>query len=226
MATALIIGASRGLGKALVEEHLKRGWQVIATVRKADVLEDLRASSGGKLEVETLDTADFAGIDTLRKKLDGRTLDLLFVNAGIAGPSAVPIGVVEPGPFAELMLVNALAPLRIVEILVDLVPEGGTAAVMSSSLGSITLNVNGGWEAYRMSKAALDMGLRSVSVRRAGDGRTYLAIDPGWVRTDMGGPEANLAIEESIPSLVDTLAKRGGKPGMAFVNYQNQDHPW
>jgi hypothetical protein len=70
------------------------------------------------------------------------------------------------------------------------------------------------------------MGLRSIVARRAGDGRTYLAVDPGWVRTDMGGPDATLSIDESIPALVDMLDKRGGKPGMAFVNYQNVDHPW
>ncbi len=124
-----------------------------------------------------------------------------------------------------MMLVNVLGPLRIVDRFADLVDERGTVAVMSSSLGSVTLNESGGWEAYRTSKAALNMGLRSIAARR-GDARTYLAVDPGWVRTEMGGPDATISIEESIPNLVTTLERRQGQGGVTFVNYQNREHPW
>jgi NAD(P)-dependent dehydrogenase (short-subunit alcohol dehydrogenase family) len=96
---------------------------------------------------------------------------------------------------------------------------------MSSSLGSITLNDSGGFEAYRTSKAALDMGLKSILARRR-DRRTWLCVDPGWVRTDMGGPNATLTIDQSIPSLVDMLEARRGSGGIAFVNYANREHPW
>ena len=118
-----------------------------------------------------------------------------------------------------------LAPLRITDRYADLVTPDGTVAVMSSSLGSITLNTSGGYEAYRTTKAALDMGLRSVAARRA-DKRTRLAVDPGWVQTDMGGPGATLTIDQSIPSLTDMLEKRRHAGGVVFVNYANQDHPW
>jgi NAD(P)-dependent dehydrogenase (short-subunit alcohol dehydrogenase family) len=222
MPTALIFGASRGLGRALAEEHLKRGWQVIATVRDAAALSDLRSDA---LTVETIDTTDWAGIDALRERLAGRPLDLLFVSAAITGPSDRPIGEVEAEPFTELMLINVLAPLRIVDRYADLVTPDGTIAVMSSSLGSIALNENGGWEAYRTSKAALDMGFRSIQARR-GDARTWLAVDPGWVQTDMGGAQATLTIDQSIPSLADMLEARKGSGGIAFVNYQNREHPW
>ncbi|WP_454882791.1 SDR family NAD(P)-dependent oxidoreductase [Sphingomonas oryzagri] len=222
MPTALIFGASRGLGRAIAEEHLKRGWQVIATVRDDAALSNL---SSDALTVEVVDTTDWAGIDALRERLAGRPIDLLFVNAAIFGPSNVPIGEVEPEPFTEMMLINTLAPLRIADRYADLVAADGTIAVMSSALASIGLNDSGGNEAYRTSKAALDMGLKSIQARRR-DGRTWLAVDPGWVQTDMGGPTATLTIEQSIPSLTDMLEARRGSGGIAFVNYANHEHPW
>ena len=225
MPTALIIGASRGLGRALAEEHLRRGWAVIATVREAAALADLAAAHGAALRVETLDTRDGAGVDTLHARLAGAALDLLFVNAGIAGPATLPIGAVEPDPFAELMLVNALAPLRIVDRFADLLAPDGTAAVMTSGLGSIANNV-GGWEAYRMSKAALNMGFVSVAQRRRAGRQAWLMVAPGWVRTDMGGPAATLSIDQSIPAIADLLARRHGSGTTAYVNYDGQVLPW
>ena len=222
MPTALIVGASRGLGRALTEEHLRRGWHVIATVRDPAALADVTDDA---LAIETVDTTAWDEVDALRRRLDGRTLDLLFVNAAVTGPSDRPIGEADPDAFAQMMLVNTLAPLRIVDRFADLVAENGTAAVMSSSLGSIALNGEGGFEAYRTSKAALDQGLRSIAARRR-DGRTYLACDPGWVQTDMGGANAPLTIADSIPALVDTLERRRGAGGVSFVNYRNEELPW
>jgi NAD(P)-dependent dehydrogenase (short-subunit alcohol dehydrogenase family) len=222
MPTALIVGASRGLGRAIVEEHLRRGWDVIATVRKAGALAGIDPTH---LDERVVDTTDWAGVDALHGALHGRALDLLFVSAAITGPSVVPIGEVEPDAFAEMMLVNVLAPLRIADRFADLVTPQGTIAVMSSSLGSIAENRSGQWEAYRTSKAALNMGLASIAARR-NDGRTYLAVDPGWVRTDMGGPGATLSIEESIPNLVTMLERRAGNGGLGFVTYRDTDLPW
>lgn len=225
MPQMMIFGASRGLGRGLVEEHLRRGWRVLATVRDAEALADIRDRWGTALEVETVDTVDWAAVDRLRNRLDGRTFDLLFVNAAVSGPMQ-PVGAVDPEAFAEMIAVNSLAPLRIVDRFADLVPAEGTLAVMSSGLGSIAGNDSGGWEAYRMSKAALNMGLKSIAARRSGEGRTYLAVNPGWVRTDMGGPNASLAIEESVPRIADTLERRAGGGGVAFVNYSGEDLSW
>lgn len=226
MPTILIIGASRGLGFALAEEHLKRGWQVIASVRATNTLEPLAATYGAALEVITLDSTDWPAVDVVRGALATRTLDVLLVNAGISGPHLLPIGEVDAEPFTELMLTNALAPLRLVDRFADLVPADGIVAVMSSELGSIENNRGAMWEAYRMSKAALDMGLRSVAARRAAEGRTYLALCPGWVRTDLGGPGAVLSIEQSIPRLTDVLERRRGSGGVAMVTYEDKELPW
>jgi NAD(P)-dependent dehydrogenase (short-subunit alcohol dehydrogenase family) len=224
--TALIVGASRGLGRALAEEHILRGWRVIATVRDKSALEDARTTNGTLLETEVLDTTNWEQVDAFRERLGGRTLDLLFINAAIAGPHQLPIGEVPAGAFCELMLTNALAPLRLIDRFVDLVPSSGLVAIMSSEMSSIGSNDTGGWEAYRMSKTAVNMGLRSLAIRRAAEGRTYLAVEPGWVRTDMGGPNAPLSIAESIPKLTEMLERRRDSGGVAFVNYENRELPW
>ena len=225
MPTALIIGASRGLGRALAEEHLKRGWGLIATVRDSAALADLAAAHGTALRVETLDTIDWHGVDALHDRLAGTMLDLIFVNAGVSGPVTTPIGAVEPEAFTELMLVNALAPLRIVDRFADLLVPDGTTAVMTSGLGSIANN-NGGWEAYRMSKAALNMGFVSLAQRRRAGNQAWLTVAPGWVRTDMGGPSATLSIGESIPAIADLLERRRGSGTVAYVNYDGRELPW
>lgn len=222
MPTALIFGTSRGLGRALASEHLARGWDVIATVRDGQALADLARPA---LTVEVVDTTDWDGIDRLRDRLDGTTLDLLFVNAGIIGPVETPIGEVDADTYCHLMLVNALAPLRIVDRYLDLVAADGIVAVMSSGLGSVALNTTGGYEAYRTSKAALDQGFRSLHARRK-DRRTWLAVDPGWVQTDLGGPNAYLTVAQSIPPLTDMLEARKGTGGIAFVTYANEELPW
>ena len=123
------------------------------------------------------------------------------------------------------MVTNALSPLRVIEMFADLVPTDGVIAAMSSGLGSVANNTRAGWEIYRASKAALNTLLRSFAVRRGGR-RTVLAVAPGWVRTDMGGPDALLDIETSVGGIADAIAARKGQPGSAYVDYQGNDIPW
>ena len=225
--TALIIGASRGLGLALAAEYLERGWRVVATVRGAGrtALHDV-AVRYDRLEIETVDIAKDDQIVALNDRLAGRGFDLLFVNAGVTNDPEEPIGSVSTEEFVRVMVTNALGPMRVVETLAGLVPPGGTIGVMSSGLGSIADNLSGGWEVYRGSKAALNMLLRSFAVRDRGDRRTYLIMAPGWVRTDMGGAEADLSIAESIPRVVDTITAQSGKPGLQYLDYRGRTVPW
>lgn len=217
----VIIGGAGGLGRAAVEEHLKRGWRVTATVRDSDKPIELGSDA---LTIEILDTTDWDAIDALGHRL-ATPVDRLFVVAGIAGPSDVPIGDADPKEFSKMMLVNALAPLRLIDRWDGPVAKDGLVAVMSSSQASIALNDDAGKEAYRMSKAALNMGLRSIAARRA-DGRSYIAINPGWVRTAIGGPEATLSVGESIVGVVDTLDGRHGTRGVAFLGHDGKALPW
>lgn len=217
----VIVGASRGLGRGAVEEHLKRGWRVTATVRDPAALADLRSDA---LTVEVLDTIDWDAIDSLGREL-ATPIDRLFVVAGVAGPSDVSIGEADPDEFAKMMLVNVLAPLRLIERWDASVAQDALVAVMSSSQASIALNDDAGKEAYRTSKAALNMGLRSIAARRA-DGRTYVAINPGWVRTAIGGTKATLSVKESITGVVDTLDRQDGSRGIAFLDHDGETLPW
>jgi NAD(P)-dependent dehydrogenase (short-subunit alcohol dehydrogenase family) len=225
---AFIIGASRGLGLALAREWLSRGWTVIATVRAAghSGLHETAATSGGRLTIEQLEMTDFAAVKALRERLSGIELDLLFVNAGVANGAGDRVDQVSTEEFTRVMVTNALSPMRIVEALGELVRPNGTIAAMSSSLGSVSLNDKGGWEVYRASKAALNTLMRSYAVRHAGDGRSLALVDPGWVRTEMGGSTASLGIEQSIPGVADALAARHGQPGLRYFNYKGETVPW
>ncbi|MFI0784980.1 SDR family oxidoreductase [Streptomyces lydicus] len=225
--TALIVGASRALGLGLATEYAHRGWDVIGTVRgdRRTGLHDLADASGGRVTVESLDMTEPAEIDALRERLAGRTLDLLFVNAGVARGD-IPVGEVPTEMFVEVMVTNALSPMRVIESLRPLVAPAGTIGVMSSRQGSLALNTRGGQDVYRASKSALNQLMRSYAVRYADASHTLLLMCPGHVRTELGGPAAPLTIDQSIPGVVDTIDRHGGEPGLKFLNYQDQIVPW
>jgi len=226
--TVLLIGASRGLGFAMAGEYLQRGWRVIATARASsgDKLRHLAGSANGMLEVETLDITDTQQVRALRGRLENRKIDLMFINAGVKNDDRETIADVSTEEFVRVMVTNSLSPMRAIEALQDLVPPSGTVAVMSSGQGSLANNTNGNYELYRGSKAALNMFMRSFAARHAGDPRTLLLMAPGWVRTDMGGSEARLSIDESIPSLVSTIEACEGKAGLHYLDYLGRVVPW
>ena len=224
----LLIGASRGLGCAMAEEYLRLGWQVVATARTASgtLLHELAGKSKGRLEIELLDINAPEQLAVLRDKLASRVFDMLFVNAGVKNDDRETIADVTTEEFVRVMVTNALSPMRVIEQLYHLVHAKGTIGVMSSGQGSITNNVNGNYEVYRGSKAALNMFMRSFAARHSNDARTLLIMAPGWVRTDMGGPGAHLSIDESIPNLVATINSQEGKGGLQFLDYLGRTVPW
>ncbi|SEO45785.1 SDR family NAD(P)-dependent oxidoreductase [Amycolatopsis saalfeldensis] len=218
---ALVIGASRGLGLALANELTRRGWQVTATTRNSGG--DLRPSAS--LQVESLEMTSPEQLSALRERLSGHRFDLLFVNAAI-NRGNLPIGEVPADMFTEVMITNALSPLRTLETLRDLVVPGGTVAIMSSDQGSISRNTEPGYELYKASKAALNQLMRSYTTRHANDGHTKLLIDPGHNKTALGGPDAPLTAEESLPAVVDVLEKQAGAPGLQFLDLYGEVVPW
>ncbi|MGG2460929.1 SDR family oxidoreductase [Streptomyces sp. RGM 3693] len=225
--TVLIVGASRALGLGLATEYAHRGWDVIGTVRgdRRTGLHDLADASDGRVTVESLDMTKPQEIAALRERLAERTLDVLFVNAGIARGD-IPVGEVPTEMFVEVMVTNALSPMRVVESLRSLVAPTGTIGVMSSRQGSLSLNTHGGQDVYRASKSALNQLMRSYAARYADAAHTLLLVCPGHVRTELGGPTAPLTIDQSIPGVVDTIDRHGGEPGLQYLNYQDQPVPW
>src|ERR1700726_104123 len=222
----LLIGASRGLGFALAEEYLKRGWHVVATERSRTTskLHDLLGSAADRLEIETVDINYPDQVAALRARLASRKFDMLFVNAGVGTREMV--ADISTDEFIRMMVTNALSPMRVVESLQELVLPTGTIGIMSSGQGSITNNDNGHYEIYRGRKPALNFSSRRSAPRHADDARTLLLMAPGWVRTDLGGPEARLSIEESIPNLANTMDAQAGKAGLQYLNYLGQTVPW
>ncbi|MFR0357246.1 SDR family NAD(P)-dependent oxidoreductase [Streptomyces sediminimaris] len=227
--TAVVVGASRGLGHGMAAELLHRGWTVIGTVRDTSArtpLHDLADRSGGRVTIERLDVDEPGHLAPLHERLADRRIDLLFVNAGATNNEHTPIGAVPAADFVALMITNALGPMRVIEALEDLVSPTGLIGAMSSGQGSITNNTTGGREVYRGSKAALNMFMRSFAARQAETRRAFVLLAPGWIRTALGGPEAPFTLEESVPLLVDVLLSRLGTPGLAYLDRSGGTVPW
>lgn len=218
--TALIVGASRGLGLGLSQELAARDWQVIATTRRTGTLRD------PYIREEQLDIRDAGQLEQLAARLAPISLDLLFINAGILGPSHQSATAVTDFELHDLMLTNAIAPLRVARRLLPSVRPGGTVAFMSSKMGSVAGNTLGDAELYRASKAALNSLTRGFHAEVAASGAVkVLTLHPGWVRTDMGGQEARLSVQESVSGLIDVIERNSGT-GHRFLDYSGAEIPW
>ncbi len=216
--SAVIVGASRGLGLAIVQELLERGWRVVGTVRQeAGPLRALAEKFPDSLEIEHVDIAKQDEISALKSRLKGQSFDLLFVNAGVANPRHETVGEISTEEFERVLITNALSPLRVVEHLNESVRTGGTIGVMSSGLGSVADNERGGFEVYRASKAALNTLMRSYASRK-GQEHALLLLAPGWIKTDMGGGDAAFTIEETIHDIVNTITGQEGKTGLQYLD--------
>ena len=216
--TALIIGASRGLGLGLARELAGRGWTVTGTVRSAADRAAVAAAGATAAIADITDPASIAA-------LPPAALDLLFINAGVKGPDHQDAGRATADEASALFLTNALAPVAAARMLLDRVAPGGVLAFMSSIMGSVAGNERGDMELYRASKAALNSLTRSM-VAKLDRPLTVLSLHPGWVRTDMGGGGADLDVETSVRGLVDVILARRGTPGSAFLDYSGAELPW
>jgi NAD(P)-dependent dehydrogenase (short-subunit alcohol dehydrogenase family) len=220
---ALVVGASRGLGLGLVGELLGRGWTVTATTRGS--APGLDALASPQLHTDTVDMNDDAAVTALHQRLKGTRFDLVFVNAGVSNDSKTPLHEVPRDTATQIFQTNTISPIRFAEVFQDLVAPGGTIAVMTSILGSVSLNTRGGWEVYRASKAALNTLARSFQVRHADAGWSMVLMHPGWVRTDMGGSAADIDVATSVRGMVDVL-EQPARGGCVYLNYKGETLTW
>lgn len=214
--TVLVTGANRGLGLELARQLQEAGATVIGTARKPAEAGELKETGA---RVVALDVADAASVAALATELEGVKIDALLNNAGIF-PQRESIEDTDPDTALKVYAVNTVGPLRVTQALLPNLRagEGRLIMNMSSGLGSIANNDRGGMVDYRASKAALNMVSRTMAAEF--EGFIVVAMSPGWVRTDMGGPNANLSPEESVTGILKTLA--GLEPGDTG-SYYNHD---
>ncbi|MBY0263654.1 MAG: SDR family oxidoreductase [Phycisphaerales bacterium] len=225
--TVFVTGASRGVGLEFVRQLLARGDSVIAAARDIRSPGLVPLTTSGQLTLVELDVSDPASIEGLPGRLGERGVDVLINNAGVSSTQKS-VAHLDASDMQRVFMVNAIAPLLVTRAMLPALRRGGgrTIVQITSQLGSIANNTGGSTYAYRGSKAALNQLNRSLSSELGPQGFVCVAIHPGWVRTDMGGPSAHLSPEESVASMlkvIDTLSP--GKSG-AFLNYDGTGLPW
>ncbi len=220
--SALIVGASRGLGLGLAGELQTRGWAITGTERRPSA----ELAALGAAVISDVDVTVPARIMALWHRLDGQKFDLIFLNAGIMAGRGVPVGEIADSDITRVLYTNAIAPIRAADALIGLAAPGATIAFMTSILGSIANNLDGRMELYRASKAMLNSLARSFAARHVAAGFTILSLHPGVVRTSMGGPSAPLDIPTSVRGLADVLERRAGTKTHVFVDYQDREILW
>jgi NAD(P)-dependent dehydrogenase (short-subunit alcohol dehydrogenase family) len=231
MPSILITGANRGLGLEFARQYAADGWRVFACCRspdKADQLQALAAPSGGRLSVHRLDVSDHAQIEALSGQLRGEALDILLNNAGVYGPNQMTLGHIDYRAWAEVFAVNVMAPTKMVESFLEQVARSRrkTIACVSSLMGSIAANRGGRHYLYRSTKAALNAVVKSLAVDLQPRGVAVVTVHPGWVKTDMGGPDADLEPAESIRGLRRVLDRLTPADSGKFLSYDGAELPW
>lgn len=230
MPTALITGASRGLGLEFVKQYSQQGWRVLATCREPDSAGALRAlaeGSEGKVSLHRLDVADSAQIDALAAELKGTPIDLLLNNAGTFGDRGG-FGNSDYETWARTFAINTLGPMRMAEAFIDAVAasERKQIANITSKMGSIADNTSGSMYIYRSTKAALNMVTKCLALDLGSRGVTCVVLHPGWVKTDMGGASAPLDTSESIAGMRRVLDSLNPADTGKFFDYSGAEIPW
>ena len=231
MSAVLVTGASRGLGLEFARQYAADGWKVYAACRRPDeasALGQLAAKSGGRVEVIALDVTDTASVRAAAERLAGIAIDLLVNNAGIGSPKGQKLGSLDYSAWQRVLDTNTLGPMRVVEAFLGNVEKGGQKKIVTitSGMGSIGDNGSGGSYAYRSSKAAVNMVVKSLSVDLAERGVTCVVMNPGWVRTDMGGPGGRLSPEQSIAGMRKVIAGLTPADSGKFFNHDGGQYPW
>lgn len=222
MSTILITGANRGMGLEFARQYAAAGWRVLGTVRDPMAGRALSEAGG---EVYVCDVADPAQVARLKASLAGVDLDVLLLNAGIYGESQE-FGGVDPAAFMKVMAVNALAPLKLAEAFAGQMAGRKVIAAVSSKMGAMSDNTSGGSYAYRASKAALNMVMKGLAVDLAGRGILTVALSPGWVRTDMGGPNAPLDAAEAVAGMRKVVDGLRSEDSGALIHYDGTLLTW
>lgn len=242
MRSAFITGANRGIGLEFVRQYLSDGWHVYAACRdpdRADRLKELPTGSGGRLDVLRVDVTSADDVKAAAERLKGKPIDVLINNAGLVEKIFYGSGAYEGTDdpdlrnydydgWLDVFKTNVLGPARICGALVDNLASGQrpVAVMMASTLASISGTWQAGRYAYRTSKAALNMLMRSAGAWYEEKGIILVSISPGWTRTEMGGPKAANSVEQSVTGVRNVISSVTAADAGKFLNFNGESLPW
>lgn len=227
----VITGANRGLGLEYVRQYLADGWRVTAGCRqpeKARDLNQLGEAAGDRLTVQPLDVGNEKHIANLQAVVGDTPVDILVNNAGIFGQSGGAFGATDYAAWQQAFQVNVMAVMRMMEALANNIAASGEKKIIniSSKMGSMADNGSGGAVVYRSTKAALNAVCKTAANDLRPRGISVLALHPGWVRTDMGGPNSLIDVAESVSGMRRVIADLSLARSGQFLDYQGQAVPW
>jgi NAD(P)-dependent dehydrogenase (short-subunit alcohol dehydrogenase family) len=224
----LITGANRGIGLELVRQYLANGDEVIACVRDPNNTEALRGLPGvERLRIEKMDLADFATIDAAHAWIGDVPVDIVINNAGISGGPKQGIDDVDIDAWHETLNVNTIAPLLVARAFKANLAASGDGKLMNvtSQLAASTWPM-GGMLIYSTTKAALSKVAQILALDWKNEPITVALMHPGWVKTDMGGPHAQLTVEESASGIRQVIAGMSKADSGKFYKWNGEVHPW
>lgn len=222
MKTALVTGANRGIGLELTLQLLDSGYNVHATYRSSKGgLEEIQNSA---LNIHQMDVRNKEEISTVIKSIS--SLDLLINNAGIADGRWQSISEINMEHALEVLNVNAVSPVLVTQQVLPILSNQSTIVMISSLMGSIGDCQSGRSYAYRASKTALNMFSMAMKNELDGMGSSLLIIHPGWVETDMGGPNAPLSTDESVRGIMRRITEQNMSMSGRFVQFDGTPIEW
>ena len=230
MNNILITGSNRGIGLELVKQYAEDDWRVFACCRSPETASALQAlaRSADNISIHMLDVADPEQISALARELKDTPIDILFNNAGIYGPYDANFGNTNPQQWLECFNINTISPMKVTEAFVSHVANSQlkTIATMSSKMGSMADNGSGGSYLYRSSKAALNAVMTSAAIDLKPKGIKLAIMHPGWVKTDMGGPNAEISTSECVVQLKKILSELTLETSGQFFEIDGSVIPW
>ena len=231
MKTVLVTGSNRGIGLEFVTQFLDRGYKVIATSRKISESKELlhlKDRFSDRFDILELDLSSDGSIDNFVTLIGSRPIDIFVNNAGIMGPRNLQLNQVSSSPWLEVFRVNTIAPILITQGILNNILSGFDKKMfyVSSRVGSIEENTGGAMYAYRSSKAALNQVVKSLSIDLSELKITAIALHPGWVLTDMGGPNALIDAKTSVAGMISVMDNKTLKDSGRFFNYDGKPISW
>ena len=231
MSAVLITGANRGIGLEFARQYSADEWEVFAACRDpsgARQLQEMARRSADRLTTIPMDVTNGESVRSAAKQLVTVAIDLLINNAGTAGVPGQRTGAVDYENWVRVLDVNTMGPLRVIEAFTDQIARSQRRLIVTitSGMGSLTDNTSGGSIAYRTSKAAVNMAMRSVAADLTSRRIACIVVNPGWVKTAMGGAGAPLTPEESVAAMRRLIEKVGPEHSGKFFNYDGSEYPW